>query len=92
MPDLYVPTGASLINALFCVSIIALSILIIKTIKPKNKYVFYGTISYASVVLWHLVTMPPIYSPSASDVIITTASLISVVGLLSSYYFELKGA
>lgn len=88
MSSINIPTGTSLINAVLCILIITASIYILRKFKPQIKFVMYGTMGCASIVLYHIVTTPPVYDIPFSDAAELMALLICISSLLAGYYIE----
>jgi len=91
MSSINIPSGISAINAILCVLIIAGSVYVLRKLKPEIKAVMYGTIGMISVVLYHIMTTPPMYEVMFSEAAELMALLICVISLLGGYYLEVVG-
>jgi uncharacterized MnhB-related membrane protein len=85
-----IPTGASLVNAILCILVIAASIYILRKFKPAIKLVLYGTMGCAAIVLYHILTTPSVYDVPFSDATELMALLICISSLLAGYYIEVS--
>jgi hypothetical protein len=88
MPTINIPSGVGLISTILCILIIVGAAYTLKTYKPKIKLVLGGTIGCAAIVLWHLVTTPPMYEIGFGQATELMALLICITSLLGGYYLE----